>query len=114
MPDTTDTKGTVDGVEPSILVKFVENASLQDTTSVIQLFPFDNGALRTITLGGNPVLVTQKDLAAVTGGHRLEVVEDDADTFVVNSPQPIPSEPQRAPQNIQPSIPTPLPGQSGS
>jgi hypothetical protein len=96
MPDATETKGTVDGVEPSILVRFVETPSLQDSTGRIQLQTNDEGTPRYIVKGGDPVWVTNKDLASI-GGQVIEILEDRTST---PAPQTPPSQPQNPSQRI--------------
>lgn len=71
MPDASTT--TVDGVAPSILVKYAGNANLEDTNSTIILFRDDNGSPREIKLGER-CYVTPKEMSLITAGHSIEVI----------------------------------------
>lgn len=73
MPDASTT--TVDGVEPSILVKYTSNASSHENVKSIILNKDDGGAQREIKLGYTQ-WVTPAELALVTGGPNIEIVEN--------------------------------------
>lgn len=77
MPDATDNKVTVDGVEPSILVQYVDNADSNDVTSSYVLWPTDGGGDRRIVKGGAAVHVTEADLALLSGAV-LEYPDEEA------------------------------------
>lgn len=74
MPDVTD-KVTVDGVEPSILVKLLD---VKDNPHSVKIFTDDRGGHRNLYKGGNAVLVTPTDLS-VLGGFAIEIVDQDVD-----------------------------------
>lgn len=96
---------TVDGVAPSIHVRYVENAALGDENSKINLFQADDGTPRSVELGED-VWITPKEYASMTKAFSMEVL---------NQPQPARIETETS----SPSTPTqtfsPLgtPGQTG-
>jgi len=67
---------TVDGVEPSVLVKYVQNVSLSDPSEGINLAPFDDGSPRSIAIGGEAVLVTPAEFTKISSIVPIEVAED--------------------------------------
>jgi hypothetical protein len=89
------TLGTVDGVVPSILVKYVGNPSLQDTTESIKLYDDDNGINRRLVLNGDSVWVTNKDLAAI-GAATIEILEDKTASTIVPVGPPAPQNPPQS------------------
>ncbi len=95
---------TVDGVEPSVLVKYVQNVSLSDPSEGITLAPFDDGGPRSIELGGDAVLVTPDELSKISSIVPSEVVEDSTPAPVST---PTPSAPATQPtiSSISPSTP---------
>lgn len=79
MPDATSNV-TVDGVEPSILVKLLK---ISDNPAKVQIFNDDNGGERWLDKNSDePVLCTPNDLGAL-GAFGIEIVKDDDSELVV-------------------------------
>ena len=102
---------TVDGVEPSIHVRYVENAALGDKNSKINLFQADDGTPRSVALGDD-VWVTPSEYATMTKSFSLEVITDEqpqtVNTETVSEPTVEPSA-----QQTQSFKPLETPGQTG-
>lgn len=100
MPDATSTV-QVDGVEPSIPVKLLNN---NDNPARVKLFTAEDGTERFLTKGAeNYFLVTPTDLS-VLGGFHIDV----------DSPNTAPVIPvQNRPESVIVSPVNPTPGQTG-
>ena|ERR1019366_1346059 len=107
MPDTTSTV-TVDGVEPSILVKLLNT---KENPARVKIYTDDNGGDRYLEKANEtPFLVTQADLS-VLGGVEIEIVSD---TPADSAPEsPVVSAPSSAEIVNKLSPVNPSPGQSG-
>lgn len=53
---------TVDGVEPSIAVRLLD---IKDNPERVQIYTSDDGTDRYLVKGGEPVLLTQKDIGTL-------------------------------------------------
>jgi hypothetical protein len=77
MPDATTV--TVDGVEPSILVKLLD---IKDNPDRVRLFTADDGTERYLVKENEePVLITPADLGAL-GSVGIEIIGDEKGKFV--------------------------------
>lgn len=117
MPDATSTV-QVDGVEPSIPVKLLDN---NDNPARVKLFTAEDGTERFLVKGAeNYFLVTPTDLS-VLGGFHIDVDSDADDNEIVVSAdvddkKPEPTTPaQNRPENtiVIPTPANPTPGQTG-
>jgi hypothetical protein len=99
------TKVTVDGVEPSIPVRYIGNISLGDTNNRIDLFRSDNGISRSLYLNGDVVYITPNELSRVNKGFQIEIVKDQEAGKSVSSSEskPIPSVTVSTPSPIAPA-----------
>lgn len=80
---------TVDGVEPNIEVRYVGNATPTDNTEVLTLFPTDDGHPRSIHLGGDSVLVTEKELRQMEAGYQIQRVDSSAEEIAAPVEEPV-------------------------
>lgn len=107
MADATSTV-TVDGVEPSILVKLVNSS---ENPGRVKLVSDDSGTDRYIEKDSDtPVLITSSDLA-VLGTVEIEIV--DGDTPAVSAPVQPAAPAGKSAESVNPSPVNPSPGQSG-
>jgi hypothetical protein len=95
---------TVDGVAPSIHIRYVENAALGDKNSRIDLFQADDGTPRSVSVG-NSIWVTLREYVRMTKAFNLEVLNEPT----VASNQQVVADPTLNP--ISKSLGTP--GQTG-
>lgn len=100
MPDATSTV-KVDGVEPSILVRLLDEPEAPER---VKLHTADDGTERFLVKGGEPVWVVGQDLEGL-GVVSFEVVE----TRTPSVPAPAPSAPSPAVEPVRVNTP----GQSG-
>jgi hypothetical protein len=89
MPDATSTV-KVDGVEPSILVRLLDEP---ESPLRVKVFTADDGTERFLVKGGEPILVTSKDLS-VLGVVPYEIVGASSESV---EPAAISSGPKSAP-----------------
>lgn len=119
--DSGQSVTTVDGVEPSIEVRYVGNATREDNNEVINLFNDDNGAPRSLIRGGDPVLVTEDELRQLEAQFQIERVEDADSQAAQAQAQQASSAPSQSPPSSTPAAPgassgsqnPTTPGQSG-
>jgi len=106
MPDANKST-TVDGVEPTILVKFAGNGN-NDGTDTIKLFPDDDGAERFIVCGGDAVYLTENEVSLVARigiiEYPDEIPEHEDDAVDVNGDSFPAPEGQRASQPQKPDF----------
>ena len=103
----SDSSSTVDGVRPSILVKYTANRELADGTARVLLAPFDSGSPRTLERGGQAVSLTPDEMGTISGLIQFERLDEPEPTPLAPAPSPTFSSPSLSP-------PTPTFGQQSS
>lgn len=107
MADATSTV-TVDGVEPSILVKLLNTPANPER---VKIFTDDDGTYRYLVKGDDEsMLVTPADLA-VLGGVGIEFIETDKDSIPAPSATEQPA--GKSPGVVNTPVNSISPGQSG-
>lgn len=105
--DNTENTVTVDGVEPSILVKLVDS---KENPGRVKVSNDDSGAERFLVKGEDGILLTPQDLALV-GGVEVEIVDDSPAPTSAPEPSVAPAGPKPAEVVFSPSNSPGLPGQ---
>lgn len=96
---------TVDGVEPSILVSLLD---IPDNPGRVKVYTADDGTDRYLVKGGEPTLLTPKDLG-VLGIVSYEILKAETEPETVVIPSPPAPKPAQEPSS--PINPPGLPGQ---